>query len=80
MKESNLKMGLRYIESVHIEANDTFLVVGEIEHLILPTNAMDGQGYIDLEVINDVGISGLNSYYELRKIGGLSLCACRRTA
>jgi len=67
--ESKLKMGLKHIESVPIKANGTMMVVGEIEHLILPDEAMNDKGYIDLGLIGDVGISGLNSYYELNKIG-----------
>ena len=58
---------MRFIEAHEIKHNGTTLVIGEIEHLILPDSAMIN-GDIDLEASNSVGISGLNSYYSLKKI------------
>ncbi|MFB9051598.1 flavin reductase family protein [Formosa undariae] len=66
VKESNFKMGLRFKEALNI-SNGTTLVIGEIEHLILPDDALL-HGDIDLETTNSVGISGLNTYYSLKKI------------
>ncbi len=67
VKESKFKMGVRYKEALDIKQNGTILVIGEIEHLILPdTSLVDDD--IDLEATNSVGISGLNSYYSLNKI------------
>jgi len=68
VKESTLKIGLKYIESIPIKSTSTILVVGEIEHLIFPDSSMNEEGYIDLASIGGIGISGLNCYYELKKI------------
>ena len=65
VKESRVKIGLRYCESIDIKANGTIMVIGEIEHVILPDDAIDGSGYIDLSNLGSVGVGGLNSYYEL---------------
>lgn len=67
VKESNFKIGLRFKEAIDITLNGTTLIVGEIEHIILPDSALI-EDTIDLEKTNSVGISGLNSYYELKKI------------
>lgn len=67
VKESSFKMGMRFKEAIDIKLNGTVLVVGEIEHLIIPKTAFIDDD-IDLEQTNGVGISGLNSYYELKKI------------
>lgn len=67
VKESTFKMGLRFKEAIPIKLNGTILVIGEIEHLVIPENAFVADA-IDLEQTNSVGISGLNSYYELKKI------------
>lgn len=67
VKESTFKIGLHFKEALTIKHNGTILVIGEIEHLILPDTAIT-DGDIDLEVTNGVGISGLNSYYSLKKI------------
>ncbi len=67
IKESDFKMGMRFKEAIPIPLNGTTLVIGEIGHLILPDTAMK-DGDIDLEQTSSLGISGLNSYYELKKI------------
>ena len=68
VKESAIKIGLRHLESIPIESNGTILVIGEVEHVIIPDKALNKKGYIDLEKANTTGISGLNSYYKLEKI------------
>ncbi len=67
VKESTFKMGLRFKEAIDITVNGTILIIGEIEHLVVPENAIV-EGNIDLEASDSVGISGLNSYYSLKKI------------
>ncbi len=68
VKESWLKMGLKHVESVPIKSSGTTMIVGQIEHLIIPDDAMNEQGYIDLTIAETIGISGLNSYYKLEKL------------
>lgn len=67
VKESSFKMGMCFKEAIDIKLNGTILVIGEIEHLIIPKTAFKDDD-INLEQTNGVGISGLNSYYELKKI------------
>ena len=69
LKESTFKIGLCFKEALDIKHNGTTLVIGEIEHLLLPDTAIVNNE-IDLEAANSVGISGLNSYYSLKKIDG----------
>jgi flavin reductase (DIM6/NTAB) family NADH-FMN oxidoreductase RutF len=68
VKESTLKMGMKVVQIIPIELNGTVLIIGEVEHLIIPDQAVDDQGQIDLSEPNDVGISGLNTYYKLEKM------------
>ena len=67
VKESNIKIGLRFKEAIDIKLNGTTLVIGEIENIILPDTAIVDND-VDLEATNSVGISGLNTYYSLTKI------------
>jgi flavin reductase (DIM6/NTAB) family NADH-FMN oxidoreductase RutF len=67
VKESNFKMGMSFKEAIDIKLNGTILVIGKIEHLYISDSAFSDEE-IDLEKTNSVGISGLNSYYELKKI------------
>lgn len=65
VKESHIKMGLRLKEVIEIPSSGTSLVVGEIEHLTLPEHSVNEKHYVNLEASKSIGISGLNSYYEL---------------
>ena len=67
VKESVFKMGLLFKEAIDIKLNGTVLVIGEIENLIISDKAFVN-GDIDLEESEGVGISGLNTYYSLKKI------------
>ena len=66
VEESEFKIGMTFVDTIAIP-NGTKLVIGEIQHVILPDIDLNG-GDIDLEQANSVGISGLNSYYELKKV------------
>ena len=67
VKKITFKMGMQFIETLEIKHNGTVMVIGEIQKLIIDNSAMV-DGDIDLEASNSIGISGLNSYYELKKI------------
>ncbi len=67
VKESNFKMAMCFKEAIDIKRNNTMLVIGEIEHIILPDTALVASD-INLEATNSIGISGLNTYYSLKKI------------
>jgi len=68
VKESPLKIGLSFIQSIPIEINNTSLIVGQVEHLFVAKDKISEEGYIDLENTNSIGVSGLNSYYQLKKV------------
>jgi flavin reductase (DIM6/NTAB) family NADH-FMN oxidoreductase RutF len=69
LKESTFKIGMTFKEAIDIKHNGTVLILGEIEHLLFPDSVIVNNE-IDLELSNSVGISGLNSYYALKKIAG----------
>ncbi len=64
--ESSIKIGLKFKEIIPISINATALVIGEIEHLIVPEKSVAKNGRVDLSVANSVGVSGLNRYYALQ--------------
>lgn len=68
VKESVIKFGVKFIEALPIKINNTTLIIGEIKHLIMPDKAIDVNGYVNLDILNSVGVCGLNSYYKLKKI------------
>lgn len=68
VKESKFKIGMRLKEIIDIKLNNTSFIIGEIESIIIPDEALVNED-VDLEISKGVGISGLNSYYSLKKIG-----------
>jgi len=67
VKESAIQIGLKLVEEIEIKSNGTVMLVGEVEYLFVTDNMLTNEGYLDLEEGNIAGISGLNSYYELKK-------------
>ncbi len=76
VKESQLKLGLKFLQAIPIELNKTSLIIGEIQHLIIHDQAIGKYGHVDLSQIKDVGISGLNSYYKLEKLQQFPYARC----
>ena len=65
VKESHLKIGMKFEEEIPIKLNGTIMIIGSIELLQIDDEAVNEQGYINLEALDTAGISGLNSYYKL---------------
>ena len=65
--ESPLKILLKFEEEYHIKSSKTILMVGSIQSVFLPENAINDSGMLNLEILNAVGLSGLNTYYQLQK-------------
>ena len=61
--ESRIKMGLSFVEEYFIKANNTVLLIGKVEQLIFPTNCVDEKGNLDLNAVQTVAVSGLDSYH-----------------
>ena len=68
VKESKLKIGMKFLEEISIKLNNTIMVIGEVVHLFIPDDATLDDGQIDLSILGSAGISGLNTYYSLNKI------------
>lgn len=72
VKESKIKIGLKYVEENEIKFNGTIFIVGEIVELILPEEIISKDGYVDIEKAETVAISGLDSYHKTKRIARLS--------
>jgi flavin reductase (DIM6/NTAB) family NADH-FMN oxidoreductase RutF len=72
VKESKIKIGLKFLEEQEIKSNGTIFIVGEIVEIILPDNVTAKDGFIDIEKAGTIAISGLDSYHETKKISRLS--------
>lgn len=68
VRESKLKIGLKFLQEIPIEINNTSLIIGQIEHLIFPEEIMGKEGHLDIGKISSSGVVGLNTYYSINKI------------
>ena len=67
VKESNVKIGMKHLQNIPLP-NGCIFMIGTVEMIILPDNAINDLGQLDLCMYNCTGISGLNTYYSLNKI------------
>ena len=72
VKESRLKYALKLKELVPIQLNGTLLVIGEITDILCDEEAIKSDGYIDIESLNTVMVSGLDSYHTSKRLSRLS--------
>ncbi|GAB5380526.1 MAG: flavin reductase [Aliiglaciecola sp.] len=66
--ESKLKLAMKLVEIKPIEINDTQLVIGQIEQVIVGDNAISEDGFVDLQQLDEVAIVGLDGYYTATQI------------
>ena len=72
VKESKIKIGLKFVEENEVKFNGTIFIVGEIQEIILPDEVVLTDGFIDIEKAGTITISGLDSYHETKRIARLS--------
>ncbi len=70
--ESQLKYALYVREIQTLEINGTVLVIGEIGDIFVGEDAVAEDGYVDIEKIGTVAVSGLDSYHTTQRLGRLS--------
>lgn len=71
VKESKIKIGLKFAEEIPIKLNNTILIIGEIKHLFLPEDSLLENGNVNLNSVEDVCISSLDTYHEVVEIAQL---------
>jgi flavin reductase (DIM6/NTAB) family NADH-FMN oxidoreductase RutF len=72
VKESRLKYGVTLKEIVPISLNDTLFIIGQITHVVCDKDAIKEDGYIDIEALETVTVSGLDSYHKSERLTRLS--------
>jgi len=65
VKESKVKIGMKFVEEIPIVHNGTILIIGEIVDIHLPEQCLEKDGNLDLNIVNDVCISGLSTYHKV---------------
>jgi flavin reductase (DIM6/NTAB) family NADH-FMN oxidoreductase RutF len=61
--EARIKIGLRYLDDIKIKLNETRLVIGQVEKLILDEQYLNIDGSIDLTKAGSLALNGLDHYH-----------------
>lgn len=67
VQQSSVKIGMKFLDEILLP-NGCRLMIGSVELVELPDASVDAIGQIDLSSYDCAGISGLDSYYSLKKI------------
>ena len=67
--ESSLRIGMQQVEIIPIQHNDTALIVGEVRWVEVKEEAVKGDGFIDIESLGAMTISGLDGYHSTQRAG-----------
>tara|TARA_R110002012_G_scaffold99980_1_gene238283 strand:- start:73952 stop:74530 length:579 start_codon:yes stop_codon:yes gene_type:complete len=68
VKESHIKLGLKFKEEHLITANDTILIIGKVLHAYLDEKLIAEDGSVDISSAGTVTISGLYEYLRTTKL------------
>ncbi|MGB0933948.1 MAG: flavin reductase family protein [Lishizhenia sp.] len=72
VKESHIKLGLKLEEIVDLKINGTKLVIGSVQQLYIPENALAPDGFVNLAATDALAITGLDTYNSLTVLERLS--------
>lgn len=72
VKESALKIALEFVREIKIEENGTHLIISKIIDVYLQEDMLFEDGFINLEEVGTVCVSGLDSYHKTERMGRLS--------
>ncbi len=60
--QSPVKIGMKYLEEYYIKANDTIMVIGEIQFFDVNDEMLENDGFLNLAKGNVATINGLDGY------------------
>jgi len=72
VKESKLKYVVKLQQIMPISLNNTQFIIGEIIHVMCEEKAMQRDGYIDIEALKTVTVSGSDSYHRTQSLTRLN--------
>ncbi|PKF62654.1 hypothetical protein CW745_04320 [Psychromonas sp. psych-6C06] len=72
VEQSQLKYAVNLKQIIPIELNNTQFIIGQIEHVICADEAIQDDGYIDIESLQTVSVSGIDSYHKNQRLNRLS--------
>ncbi len=65
VKESQLKIAMKLVQVIHLDVNDTEMVIGEVVQIHIEDSLLRPDGSIDFANSNSAVVTGLDDYYSL---------------
>ena len=59
---------MQLADKLDISINGTILVVGHVTHIYIEEDGYKGNGIVDLNAIDTICVSGLDTYHKVEKI------------
>ena len=57
-------MSNKLVEKIDVKVNRTVIVIGEIIEIIIDEKAIQQDGFVDLQMLESITVSGLDAYYK----------------
>lgn len=71
VRESSIKIGLKFAEKHDLAINGTILVIGSVIEISCPSDCLAEDGYLDIEKAQSITCSGLDSYHTTQRLSRL---------
>lgn len=68
VREAHLKMAMEFVEEIPLTINDTILIIGRVLSIHLPEDSIMDDGSIDLNMLDSIAVSGLDTYHKVEKL------------
>jgi len=65
--ESKIRIGLTFEEEHKISGIETYFIVGRVQEIFLPDEAVAETGHVDHELLQTMSVAGLDNYHEVGK-------------
>jgi len=62
VKESEIKIGCKYVNEYLLKENECVLVIGAVEHIYLPEDIIQKDGWVKLDEIDTIANIGIDGY------------------
>ena len=72
VKESHVQIGMEFRERIDFNINGTIFIIGEIKKVIIPTDILQADGFVNLEFAGTITCNGLDSYHNTFEINRLT--------
>lgn len=71
VREARLSVGLKMLREEKLPENGTHFIIAAVQHIWVQENSVGKDGYIDLERLQTVALSGVDGYHTTQKIARL---------